>query len=339
MVACLFGVAAAADTAPSWQAPLGRDHPLTGRIWDTAAGRFIDQATLFDRVVDVRFVVTGESHNNPDHHRLQLRLLRAMFGNGRRVAVGMEVFDSHEQPLLDRIAALADPDDDQLVDVLGWNGRRQRALWEQYRPLVHFAIASGLPLRAMDMSRREAAAVIRDGIAALPPYLVERFALDRPLDTGRTATLQRDLVRAHCGMLFSNNLEGLTLAQRARDATMAQRLVEADIGGGVLLLAGYGHARGDRGVPYLLDDVRARSELVSVLFASVRDELIHPADYGQWFERERPPFDYVWFTPRADDEDPCDRLRRLYGNGAARTATPATAAGHAADARAKPDHD
>ena len=79
-----------------------------------------------------------------------------------------------------------------------------------------------------------------------------------------------------------------------------------------MLLAGYGHARGDRGVPYLLDTLRARGDLVSILFASVRDELQRPQDYRQWFGSDRLPFDYVWFTPRADDEDPCDRLKRIY---------------------------
>jgi len=67
-----------------WKAPIGQDHPLSGRIWDVTSARYIDERSLLDRLVDVRFVVTGESHNNPDHHQLQLRILKAMFGKGQR---------------------------------------------------------------------------------------------------------------------------------------------------------------------------------------------------------------------------------------------------------------
>jgi len=297
-----------------WKAPVGRDHPLSGRIWDVSAARYIDERRLLDRLVDVRFVVTGESHNNPDHHQLQLRILKAMFGNGRRLSVGFEIFGTDDQPALDRFGAGHQPSPEDLIDSLGW-GERHRVLWEQYRPLVQFAGEAGLPLVAMDISRRETAAVMQRGTAALPEQLVTRFALDRPLAAEQQAILVRDLIQAHCGLLFAQNLDGLILSQRTRDATMAARLASSDRGGGALLLSGYGHARGDRGVPYLLDDLRQRGELVSILFASVRGELTEPSDYRQWFGSGTLPFDYLWFTPRVDDEDPCDRLRRIYGKG------------------------
>ena len=295
-----------------WQAPLGREHPLTGRIWEVESGRFVDERSLLERLVDVRFVVAGESHNNPDHHQLQLRILKAMFGNGRRLSVGFEIFETDDQPALDRFIARHETSLEDLIDSLGW-GRRHRALWEQYRPLVRFAGEAGLPLIAMNLSRRETAAVMQHGTAALPQQLVSRFALHQPLPPQQQALLTGDLIRAHCGLLFSQNLDGLVLTQRTRDATMAARLEASDTGAGTLLLSGYGHARGDRGVPYLLDGLRQRGELVSVLFASVKEALGSPRDYRQWFGSDRLPFDYVWFTPRVDDEDPCDRLRRIYG--------------------------
>jgi len=300
-----------ADGQIVWQAPIGREHPLTGRIWEVASGRFIDQRRLMDRLVGVRFVVTGESHNNPDHHQLQLRILKAMFSNGRRLALGLEIFSTDDQAALDRLVAVDEAHLDDFVRALGW-GRRHRAIWDQYRPLIRFAAETALPLVAMDISRREAAAVRQQGTAALPPPLVERFGLDKPLPAAQQATLTHDLIQGHCGLLFSQDLDGLVLTQRVRDATMAQRLEASDSGAGMLLLAGYGHARGDRGVPYLLDNLRQRGELVSVLFASVREEMESPAEYGAWFGAAQPPFDYVWFTPRVDDEDPCDRLRRIY---------------------------
>jgi uncharacterized iron-regulated protein len=300
------------DTKIVWQSPIGRDHPLSGRIWRVDSQGFVNEHELLDHLVRVPLVVAGESHINPDHHQLQMRILGAMFGNGRRISLGMEIFDSDDQATLDGLAGHAEPDLNALIARFG-RTRRHRAIWEQYQPLIRFAIGSGLPLVAMDISRREATAVKRHGTDALSTDLIARFALDQPLPAIQQARLEQDLLLAHCGLLFSQNLSALTLTQRVRDATMANRLEAANQGYGTLLLAGYGHARGDRAVPYLLRARRQRGELVSILFASVKKELTEPIDYRTWFGSGRIPFDYVWFTPRVDDEDPCDRLRRIYG--------------------------
>jgi len=311
----IISVHAAELDSPSettWQAPMGVDHPLTGRIWDVGTSEFISEQGLLDRLSSVRFVLAGESHNNPDHHQLQLRILEAMVTSGRRVSLGMELFTSADQPALNRYMKAQSSDPDALLNDLGW-GRKRSALWGLYAPLVRFAGETGLPLVAMDMSRSEVSAVKLQGLSAIPNELITRFALDQPLPGKLQQILVRDLLDAHCGLMLPQDLEGPLLAQRARDAIMAQRLEGADAGDGVLLLSGYGHARNDRGVPYLLREPWQDGSLVSVLFASVKEDLVQPQDYAAWFDGERLPFEYVWFTPRVDDEDPCERLERIYG--------------------------
>src|SRR5215475_6430614 len=89
----LTGLVLGGPSGELWQAPLGQDHPVVGRIWDTAAGEFIDRDALVDRLRRGRFVLLGEKHDNPDHHRLQTWLLRALVVAGRRPAVGFEMFN------------------------------------------------------------------------------------------------------------------------------------------------------------------------------------------------------------------------------------------------------
>ncbi len=303
--------ASASQPAIEWQSPIGREHPLTGRIWEVATQRFIDEQRLLNTLATIPYVITGESHNNPDHHQLQLRILKALFAEGRRVSVGLEIFTSDDQPALERFSRSLHQNAEQLPDALNWSQRR-RQQWQGYQRLIQFAADAGLPLAAMDLSRREAASVRLRGLEVLPEELVTRFGLDQPLPPKRQETLLRDMSKAHCGLPISGNLEGMALAQRTRDATMSERLQRADVGGGALLLVGYGHARSDRGVPYLLDEITREGKLVSLLFASVKPSLTQPADYRRWFGDETLPFDYVWFTPRVDDEDPCERLIRLY---------------------------
>ena len=100
-------------------------------------------------------------------------------------------------------------------------------------------------------------------------------------------------------------LDRLALAQRARDAQMALRLV--DVGAtGAVLVTGNGHARDDRGVPAY---ARAREpgterSSPSGLFevSPGKDE---PAVYAVEFGKGPLPFDFVVFTPAAEREDPC----------------------------------
>src|SRR2546429_2124744 len=66
-----------------WESPAERAHPLVGRIWYVKAGTFIPDDTLVARLVASRFVLLGERHDNPDHHVLQAKLVRAMVEAGR----------------------------------------------------------------------------------------------------------------------------------------------------------------------------------------------------------------------------------------------------------------
>ena len=101
---------------------------------------------------------------------------------------------------------------------------------------------------------------------------------------------------------------GMVVAQRARDAHMAERLVAGQRDGAVLI-AGAGHARTDRGVPRVLASLAPDASVVAVAFVEVADAWTAPPDYATRFGAARLPFDFVWFTARVDNADPCARFR------------------------------
>ena len=89
-------------SATSWKSPLGRNHPLTGRIWDVSSDRFIDRKTLVERLARADFVLLGERHDNPDHHMLQAEVLRDLIAVGRRPAVGFEMLGLDDASIIAR---------------------------------------------------------------------------------------------------------------------------------------------------------------------------------------------------------------------------------------------
>ena len=45
-------------------------------------------------------------------------------------------------------------------------------------------------------------------------------------------------------------------------------------------------------------------------FLEVKEGLTAPAAYAEHWDAASLPFDYVWFTPRIDDVDPCEKFKK-----------------------------
>ena len=165
------------------------DHPLAGRAWDVQAGRFIEAAEVERRVATADVALLGETHDNPVHHDLQLRLLRASLERGRHPSLAMEQLDTEAQSAVD--AAIATGTDAAGIardaKVSGWS-------WRLYEPLVGFALERGLPIVAANLSRaraREAGAslVVRDrGARHATARSARRSSRRIVARTGRTST-------------------------------------------------------------------------------------------------------------------------------------------------------
>jgi uncharacterized iron-regulated protein len=280
---------------PEWQSPLGRDHPLTGTIWDVRASVPIMRDTLVARLAARRFVLLGEKHDNPDHHRLQAWTLAELVAAGRRPAVAFEMFRADQADAIARHLAASPGDARGVGDALDWR-RSGWPAWSMYEPIVEVALRAKLPLIAANLSTAATAALRRGGVAALAPADVARLGLDRPLPDDVRQGLVTEIRDGHCGQLPERAIEPFVLVQRARDAHMAAAMREAG-GDGAVLIAGAGHVRRDMGVPRLLPD----AETASVAFVEVRAEMTAAPTLA---------VDYVWLTPRMDDRDPCERFRK-----------------------------
>lgn len=311
IVGIVLLVGCAARSAPielgAWQAPLGRSHPLAGRIWDVRAGRFTDAGALVARLAAARYVLLGERHDNPDHHRVQATLLRALLAAGRRPAVAFEMFTADDAPRLARQLAAAPRDAAGIARAVDWS-RSGWPDWTYYEPIAQAALDRDLPIVAANLAPATARALARGSRDVLPPEFTARHGLERPLPGGGQAALTEEIREAHCGHLPAERVEGMVLAQRARDAMLAESLLGTTADGAVLI-AGNGHVRTDRGVPAYLRAREPAVVIVAVAPLEVRDAWTEPRAYGAALGGEV-PFDFLWFTPRMSDGDPCESFRR-----------------------------
>jgi uncharacterized iron-regulated protein len=288
---------------------LGADHPLAGRIYQVPTGRFVDQAALTADLQRADFVLLGERHANPEHQRLEALVVEALAaGSTRPRALAFEMIPSDRQLALVEYRQRHPDDPDGLGRAVGWAALGWPD-WALYAPIAEPAFENGAEIVAADLSPAQTRAVFRDGVRVLQARMVRRTGLDQELPANLAAGLARELSAAACDQLPEAVVAGLFRVERARDAMMADRL--ATVGGrsGGVLIAGNGQVRTDRGVPWYLARMRPQARIVSVGLLEVLDG-IESVPTGL-------PFDYVWFTPRVGDDQPCagpePALRRLEG--------------------------
>jgi uncharacterized iron-regulated protein len=284
--------------------------PAAGpRIWDVRASRFVSEPSLVADLASARYRLLGEVHDNGAHHTIRAQLIVAIAATGARPALVMEQFD------LDRDEALiaaqaAGTDAERLADAGSFD--RKAWQWPMHKPILEAALAAHLPIRAGNLPRAQlreeehSAAADRSQSSGYARFRAARWT------DAQAEALRADIVEGHCGMVPDAVVPRIVLAQRLRDAAMAQALVDAATAPGAILIAGNGHVRADLGVPvYLhapgLPDAGARSISVGLIEVTPGDEAA--GDFPRQVLAANPGFDYLWFTSPAAREDPCANLR------------------------------
>lgn len=284
-------------------------HREAPRIWDVRAQRFVDERELVDALARARYALLGERHDNPLHHAVRARLIAAIAATGNRPAVVFEQFAREHDDAL-RLAQDAGGDAETLADA----GRLDRTSWEWplHKPLLDAALAVPLPVRAGNLSRRELRDDLAGRIAAQTgPAWIVRLRATRWTEA-QEKQLEDDIVDGHCGKLPDTVVPRIALAQRARDAAMAQALVDHATPTGAILIAGNGHVRADVGVPvYLRAPGLAGSDgnVVGVGFVEAGSRDANAPGFPRRAAAAHPGFDYLWFTPGVARDDPCSRMR------------------------------
>lgn len=277
------------------------------RIWDVRAARFVAESQLVGRLAAARYRLLGEVHDNPAHHAIRARLIAALAADARPAVVFEQLDLDHDDAVVAAQAAGADAD--EIADA----GRLDRKAWAWplHKPILDAALGKGLPVRAGNMPRESLrgdlqAALDKDSGA----IWYARVHAARWTEAQATA-LRADIVEAHCGKLPEAVVPRILLAQRIRDAAMAQALVNDATAGGAILIAGNGHVRADLAVPVYLHAPGlpgADSLSVSLGLIEVKPDDEPAGDFPREIVAANPGFDYLWFTPPAPREDPCAGL-------------------------------
>jgi uncharacterized iron-regulated protein len=246
VLASALAIAAIGLTRPAMAGPafLGLFHLPDRAITWSEAVQVLGQG-------DVVFI--GEQHNDPETHRVELAALQALAESGGRVALSMEMFESDVQPALDAYLAGSLDEAAFLAQSRPWPNYKT-----DYRPLVEFAKAKGLPVIAANVPRPLAALVAKEGfegLRSLPWAQARHAAVPDKVDPGAPWTRFQGVMGAHAGASL-DSLWRMYEAQSLKDATMARSIGTAlatrSPGWQVLHVQGRFHSDYGAGVPAYL---------------------------------------------------------------------------------------
>lgn len=244
------------------------------------------------------FVLLGELHDNPDHHRARAEQLRRLIAQEPKTVVVFEQFSRGEDAAVAQARRSAPADVEAVINASKFDRKGWR--WPLHQPLFEAALQSGAEVRGGNIDRDQVRRIVREGDTAWPADLLalrERTAWT----PAQQDVLRKDIQDGHCGAMPEAMLPGMVQAQRARDAAMAQAMLDARNAGAkrVVLIAGNGHVRRDVAVPVYL---QAAGVPASDIDAVAWLELGSGAPAGGYDRVER--------APAPSREDPCAQFKR-----------------------------
>lgn len=283
------------------QAAESHVNPLLDKLWSPAQQRFIDWPEFYRHWLPMDgWLLLGEQHDNPDHHRWQARLIQELGERKVLGAVALEMSQARQQPVLDRVYADKLPPEQITPQRIEWSDGWP---WSLYEAPVKAAFTWSERVLGTDLSRDDIHRLYSD-YASVPDL--------EPAHAGFMLDL---LYESHCGQLPREQLQPMRHIQLARDLRIASALRDNIRPGRVgVLLTGSIHARADLGVPRRLDTTPRLTLLMVALDADAdADAAADPQSYLPESFGNLAPTDLILFTPARTPPDYCADLKMKSG--------------------------
>lgn len=289
---------------PSATDMLLADNPLVDKIWQASAKRFVSKQQLLNDIVNNNYILLGETHDNPLHHKYQAWVIEQLHDRGRHMAVAFEMINPEQEDLLKKHSIKST---EQIFDMLDW----EKSGWPSrniYKPVFESTLNANYPIHAANIARKELTQIVMQGDKEVPAEVMAQLN-ENPMSKDAEAMLRTEIEESHCGMLPETMVPAMMLGQRVRDAVIANSLVANKLKDGIVLIAGSGHTQ-KNGVPVFIHSADKAAKVFSMAWMEVDQRLSKPEEYAQYWGSDELPFDYVWFTARIERPDPCEELKK-----------------------------
>ena len=204
---------------------------------------------LLEKVADKKVIYVGETHDRFAHHLMQLEIIKELHQRGKKVAIGMEMFQRPFQKGIDDYIAGRSDERGFLRSTEYF--QRWRFDYNHYRPILQFARTAKIPVIALNALREITDRISQGGLEALSAD--EKKGVSAQLDFSDEAYRERlkKIFDEH-KEFGTRNFELFYQVQVVWDETMAES-IDAFLKGNpdsqMVVLAGSGHLAFGSGIP------------------------------------------------------------------------------------------
>jgi uncharacterized iron-regulated protein len=290
-----FPVSCAKRISPSWILEISGISPPIGQeeIFRIPEGDRITFREILDDLHQARVIFVGETHDQIEHHRIQLKVLRGVLERGKEVVVAMEMFERSQQPLLDRWSQGRFTEEEFLREV-NW-----KATWgmdyQLYKGILDEARDHRLKILGLNVPRELVRKVAQSGMEGLSVEDKKRLP-DMDLTDQKHRAHIESVYKDHEGGL-ARDFEKFYQAQVLWDEGMAEHLSEfltspEGQGKTVIFLAGNGHIIFHFGIPnrfYRRTPILYKTIVLKEWRMGIEDD-------SMLTKRSLPLADYLWIT-------------------------------------------
>ncbi len=243
---------------------------------------------IIARISQKPVIYIGERHGNYEDHKIELRVIMELYKQGRKFAIGMEMFQRPFQKAINDYLA-GGVDEKQFLKSTEYFKRWQFD-YNLYREIIEFAKAKNIPVIALNQWSEITKKVAKEGLDSLD-YL-EKREIPEGMDMADEdyKNLLSMVFRSHANRASSANFEFFYQSQILWDETMAQTAdayLKKNPDYQMVVLAGSGHIMHGYGIPKRMLRLNAKP-YVTLLPASQTPEK-DIADYVLFPEPLRPP--------------------------------------------------
>ena len=239
-------------THPSWFLRLASLGPHLGseEIIKLPEGDPISFSRLMEDLHTARVIYVGETHDQYEHHQVEVKIVKELLKEGREVVVALEMLQQSQQPVLDRWSQGLLSEDEFLKEV------QWETTWgidySFYKGVLDAAKEHHLKVLGLNISKELSRKVAQAGIESLLPEDRSRLP-DMDLKDGEHRRYIRSFYKAHQGGT-AKDFEYFYQAQCLWDEAMAEAIADflkspEGEGKTILVLAGNGHIVFGFGIP------------------------------------------------------------------------------------------
>ncbi len=201
------------------------------------------------QVADKKIIYVGETHDRYSHHLVQLEIIQMLHGMGKKVVIGMEMFQRPFQRALDDY--LSGRIEERTFLKNSEYFKRWNFDYNLYRPILQFARAEKIPVVALNIQREITERVGKTGVDSLSEE--EKKRVPSQMDFSDRAYRERleKVFREHPSF-EAKNFDFFHQAQILWDETMAESIdlfLKQNPDAQMVVLAGSGHLVHGSGIP------------------------------------------------------------------------------------------